>query len=216
MNYPATSNRASCFNHYCTVYDLHRTVSYTLFTGVYVWAIPSLLFLCCLGYAAMKDSFSMRNPSCRILKAAFWSRLIVFPQSHFIVRFVRSFISLCIVPQQWHICDDGYHLSALIRYLFLSVSLYASIDRNIPYPLSRAALPPYFSHKMLYIRSGKEMCYNIAIVPLSIKKCHAWSTDHARHFNTDLYYCFFFFINSTAPIPTTATTITPIQIHGDA
>jgi hypothetical protein len=29
----------------------------------------------------------------------------------------------------------------LIKYLPLSFSLYSSIDRNIPYPLSRVALP---------------------------------------------------------------------------
>jgi len=34
VNYSATSNRASCFNHYCVGYDTHNSASYTVSTGV--------------------------------------------------------------------------------------------------------------------------------------------------------------------------------------
>ena len=34
VNYSATSNRASCFNHYCVGYDIHNATSYTMSTGV--------------------------------------------------------------------------------------------------------------------------------------------------------------------------------------
>ena len=34
VNYSATSNRASCFNHYCVGYDIHNSASYTVSTGV--------------------------------------------------------------------------------------------------------------------------------------------------------------------------------------
>ena len=34
VNYSATSNRASCFNHYCVGYDIHNATSYTVSTGV--------------------------------------------------------------------------------------------------------------------------------------------------------------------------------------
>ena len=34
VNYSATSNRASCFNHYCVGYDIHNSTSCTVSTGV--------------------------------------------------------------------------------------------------------------------------------------------------------------------------------------
>ncbi len=68
----------------------------------------------CFGIYA--TDFSMRSPSFLILIAAFWSRLMVNPQSHSIVRTDTSFISGCNLPQQWHRCDDGNHLSTLTKY----------------------------------------------------------------------------------------------------
>ena len=34
VNYSATSNRASCFDHYCVSYDIRNYPSYTMSTGV--------------------------------------------------------------------------------------------------------------------------------------------------------------------------------------
>ena len=92
-------------------------------------------------YFVYSTSLMRRNPSFRILMAAFWSWLIVRPQAHIILRLTKSFISVCNAPQRWQICDDGNHLSIFTRYLFLSDSLYSNKDKNISYPLSKVALP---------------------------------------------------------------------------
>lgn len=49
----------------------------------------------CFVYAT---SLSRRNPSFRMLMAAFWSRSICKPQSQSITRILRSFISGCWLP----------------------------------------------------------------------------------------------------------------------
>ena len=61
------------------------------------------------------------------------------PQEQVYVR-SESGIFLCF-PQQLHNWLEGYHLSTLTRYFPLSVSLYSSRFRNIPYPLSSVAFP---------------------------------------------------------------------------
>ena len=109
------------------LHDVHTRMS----SG---YSIPTIYFV----YAA---SLSRRNPSFSILMATLWSRLIVSPQSHIILRLDKSLISGCTVLQQLQIYDDGNHLSTLTRYLFLSDSLYSSMFSNMPYPLSSVALP---------------------------------------------------------------------------
>lgn len=113
-----------------------QPTSYTMSTGVEFGLFHPY---CALYYYA--TSWSRRSPSLRTLAAAFWSRLMVIPQSHCRTRIRRFFISGCSVPQQLQIWLLGNHLLTLTRYLFRSDSLYSSMDKNIPYPLSRVAFP---------------------------------------------------------------------------
>lgn len=67
----------------------------------------------------------MRRPSFLILMAALWSRFITRPQSHLYI--LSASVSFFCLPQQLQSCDDGYHLSTLIKYLPLSFSLYSKM-----------------------------------------------------------------------------------------
>ena len=79
-------------------------------------------------------------PSFRILTAAFTSRSIRFPHSH---RYVRSdnASSFFLCPHTLHILLDAKYLSTFIRYFPRSSSLYPSMERNWPYPLSCIPFP---------------------------------------------------------------------------
>ena len=101
-----------------------------------------------------------------IFIAAFWSRPIVIPQLHCIVRIDKSFISGWRVPQQWHIWLDGNHLSTFMKCFPRSKSLYSSMDKNIPYPLSKVALPlpkPLFAIERIFRFSTQTTSYWLAI-----------------------------------------------------
>ena len=126
-------------------------------------------------YAAF---LSIRRPSFFMLIAAFWSRSMISPQSQRIFRMERSFISGCICPQQWHSWLEGYHLSTLIRYFPRSDSLYSSMFRNIPYPLSRVAFPfpkPLFAIAFKFRSSTQTTSYRLAIpVDILCKVSFRW------------------------------------------
>ena len=105
-------------------------------------ACPAVLFLS--GYGSFLCYYAhflyILFPSFRILTAAFTSRSIRFPHSH---RYIRSdnASSFFLCPHTLHILLDAKYLSTFIRYFPRSSSLYPSMERNRPYPLSCIPFP---------------------------------------------------------------------------
>ena len=105
-------------------------------------ACPAVLFLS--GYGSFLCYYAhflyILFPSFRILTAAFTSRSIRFPHSH---RYIRSdnASSFFLCPHTLHILLDAKYLSTFIRYFPRSSSLYPSMERNWPYPLSCIPFP---------------------------------------------------------------------------
>ena len=75
--------------------------------------------------------------------AALWSRLCVVPQPLHVQLLSASVRSSFMRPQTLQVLLDGYHLSILAKVFPCDVSLYSSIVRNMPKPLSLVDLPSF-------------------------------------------------------------------------
>ena len=105
-------------------------------------AIPAVLFYLVTDFSMCRYAHFLYIffPSLRILTAAFTSRSIRFPHSHMYVRSDKA-SSFFLFPHTLHILLDAKYLSTFIRYFPRSSSLYPSIERNCPYPLSCIPFP---------------------------------------------------------------------------
>ena len=109
--------------------------------------------------------------------AALWSRLCVVPQLLHVQFLSASVRSSFMRPQTLQVLLDGYHLSILAKVFPCDVSLYSSIVRNIPKPLSLVDLPSFREPAIprRFISSTNTASYCLAIAVLSVwQKFFLW------------------------------------------